>query len=139
MLCLTLARRRARRGRRARWSSACALVAALVAVVAGVVLAVWGSWLIGRRVRSWGYAERADDLLVTSGVLRRRLVVVPYGRMQLVDVTAGPVDRAFGITTVQLHTAAAATDATIPGLVPAEAARLRDRLAALGEARSAGL
>ncbi len=40
-------------------------------------------------------------------MLRRRLVIVPYGRMQLVDVTAGPVDRAFGITTVQLHTAAA--------------------------------
>ena len=59
--------------------------------------------------------------------------------MQLVDLTAGPVDRAFGITAVQLHMAAAATDARIPGLVPAEAARLRDRLAALGEARSAGL
>ena len=112
---------------------------AVLAVVVCVVLAVWGCWLIGRTVRSWGYAERSDDLLVMSGVLRRRLVVVPYGRMQLVDVTAGPVDRAFGITTVQLHTAAAATDATIPGLVPAEAARLRDRLAALGEARSAGL
>jgi uncharacterized protein len=123
------------------------LVAALTApawvvgviVLGAAVLAVWGSWLIGRRVRSWGYAERADDLLVTSGVLRRRLVIVPYGRMQLVDVTAGPIDRMFGITTVQLHTAAAATDATIPGLVPAEAARLRDRLAALGESRSAGL
>ena len=114
-------------------------VAAAGAVLAGVVLAVWGCWIVGRRVRSWGYAERADDLLVTSGVLRRRLVVVPYGRMQLVDVTAGPIDRAFGITTVQLHTAAAATDATIPGLVPDEAARLRDRLARLGESRSAGL
>jgi hypothetical protein len=40
---------------------------------------------------------------------------------------------------VQLHTAAAATDAQIPGLVPAEAARLRDRLAAHGESRAAGL
>ena len=112
---------------------------AAAAVVASFVLAVWGCWLIGRRVRSWGYAERADDLLVTSGLIHRRLVIVPYGRMQLVDVTAGPIDRMFGITTVQLHTAAAATDATIPGLVPEEAARLRDRLAALGEARSAGL
>lgn len=112
---------------------------ALLALVAGAVVLMWGSWLIGRRVRSWGYAERDDDLLVTSGLIRRRLVVVPYGRMQLVDVTAGPIDRAFGVTTVQLHTAAAATDATIPGLAPAEAARLRDRLAALGEARSAGL
>ncbi len=58
--------------------------------------------------------------------------------MQFVDVTAGPLDRRFGLATVQLHTAAAATDAQIPGLVPAEAARLRDRLAARGEAGAAG-
>ena len=105
----------------------------------GLVGLAWGWVVVGRSVRSWGYAERADDLLVTRGILRRQLVVVPYGRMQFVDVTAGPLDRRFGLATVQLHTAAAATDAQIPGLVPSEAARLRDRLAARGEARSAGL
>jgi membrane protein YdbS with pleckstrin-like domain len=110
----------------------------VVAVVALLLLA-WGWVVVGRTVRSWGYAERAQDVLVTSGVLRRQLVVVPYGRMQFVDVTAGPLDRKLGLATVQLHTAAAATDATIPGLVPAEAARLRDRLAARGEASAAGL
>lgn len=114
-----------------------------VAVVAVLLLAAlvlgWGWWVIGRSARAWGYAERADDLLVTRGILYRQLVVVPYGRMQFVDVSAGPLDRRFGLSTVQLHTAAAATDARIPGLVPAEAARLRDRLAARGEAHSAGL
>jgi membrane protein YdbS with pleckstrin-like domain len=110
-----------------------------VAVTVAVLLGTWGSWLIGRRVRAYGYAERADDLLVTSGILLRRLVIVPYGRMQLVDVVAGPLDRALGIATLQLHTAAATTDATIPGLRPEEAATLRDRLAARGEERSAGL
>jgi membrane protein YdbS with pleckstrin-like domain len=104
-----------------------------------VVAVIWMWWLIGRRVRSFGYAERADDLLVTSGIMFRRLVVVPYGRMQLVDITAGPLDRRLGVATVQLHTAAATTNATIPGLPPAEAAGLRDRLAARGEERSAGL
>ena len=112
---------------------------ALVAAAAAVVVLVWMWWLIGRRVRSFGYAERGDDLLVTSGILFRRLVIVPYGRMQLVDVKAGPIDRWLGITTVQLHTAAATTDASIPGLVPDDAAALRDRLARLGEERSAGL
>jgi uncharacterized protein len=107
--------------------------------LAGLIGVAWGWRIVGRAVRSWGYAERADDLLVTRGILNRQLVVVPYGRMQYVDVTAGPLDRKFGLSTVQLHTAAAATDARIPGLVPAEAARLRDRLAARGEATSAGL
>jgi membrane protein YdbS with pleckstrin-like domain len=69
----------------------------------------------------------------------RRLSVVPYGRMQFVDVTAGPIERLFKLSTIKLHTAAAASDARIPGLEPAEAARLRDQLASLGEAKAAGL
>jgi len=112
---------------------------AAAGLVVGLLALAWAWSVIGRTVRSWGYAERADDLLVTRGVLRRQLVVVPYGRMQFVDVAAGPLDRRFGLATVQLHTAAAATDASIPGLVPAEAARLRDRLAARGEATAAGI
>lgn len=107
--------------------------------LAGLALAAWAWVLIGRQVDAWGYAEREDDLLVRHGVLVRQLVVVPYGRMQYVDVQAGPVDRAFGIAQVQLHTASAHTDARIPGLPPEEAARLRDRLASRGEARLAGL
>ncbi|MDQ1586201.1 MAG: uncharacterized protein QOJ90_2979 [Actinomycetota bacterium] len=113
--------------------------AGLTVFLVGLVAVGWMWVIVGRAVRSWGYAERADDLLITRGILYRQLVVVPYGRMQFVDVTAGPLDRRFGLATVQLHTAAAATDAQIPGLVPAEAARLRDRLAARGEASSAGL
>jgi membrane protein YdbS with pleckstrin-like domain len=104
-----------------------------------VMCAAWCWRLLGRNWRSWRYAERADDLLISRGVLWREETVVPYGRMQLVEVTSGPVERRFGLATVQLHTAAAATDATIPGLDPAEAERLRDRLTELGEARSAGL
>ena len=115
-----------------RWINAVALVAVAASTV-------WAWWLVGRRVRSWGYAERSDDLLVTRGLLYRRLVVVPYGRMQLVDLNAGPIHRALGIMTVQLHTAAATTDASIPGLTPDIAAGLRDRLAQRGEQRSAGL
>ncbi|MET8246750.1 PH domain-containing protein [Streptomyces sp. NPDC005202] len=104
-----------------------------------LALMAWGWVLLGRNWRSWRYAERADDLLISRGVLWREETVVPYGRMQLVEVTSGPVERHFGLASVQLHTAAAATDATIPGLDPAEAERLRDRLTELGEARSAGL
>jgi membrane protein YdbS with pleckstrin-like domain len=136
-----------------------------VAVSAGVVAAVAGTvsgissgpstWIIvlacvaalgvvvdrfvQRRVRTWGYCEREDDLLVKRGVLFARLSVVPYGRMQFIDVTAGPIERSFGLATVRLHTAAAATDAKIPGLSQADAAELRDHLATLGESRAAGL
>jgi uncharacterized protein len=110
---------------------------AAMAVV--VVYAIWRAAVTVRAVRAWGYAERDQDLLVRHGLLVRRLSIVPYARMQFVDVTAGPLERAFGLATVQLHTAAAATDARVPGLPPAEAARLRDRLTALGEDRAEGL
>ncbi|WP_267594043.1 PH domain-containing protein [Carbonactinospora thermoautotrophica] len=112
---------------------------AAVVVLAGLALGGWGWWLIGRNYASWGYAEREDDLLITHGFMFRELVVVPYGRMQFVDVKAGPVERKFGIASVQLHTASPGTDARIPGIPPEEAARLRDRLTELGEARLAGL
>ena len=113
--------------------------AAVAALLAGVAATGTAAVSLRRRFLSWAYTERDEDLMVSRGVLVRRVTVVPYGRMQFLDVTAGPVERAFGLATVQLHTAAAATDARIPGLEAAEAARLRDRLAALGEARSAGL
>jgi membrane protein YdbS with pleckstrin-like domain len=108
-------------------------------MAAVVVLAVWRSIITVRAVKAWGYAERDNDLLVRHGLLIRRLSIVPYARMQFVDVTAGPLERAFQLATVQLHTAAAASDAQIPGLAPEEASRLRDRLTALGEDRAEGL
>ncbi|SCL15398.1 hypothetical protein GA0070616_0717 [Micromonospora nigra] len=109
------------------------------ALGATLLLAVWRAVTIVRAVHAWGYAEREDDLLVRHGLLIRRLSIVPYSRMQFVDVSAGPLERAFDLATVQLHTAAAASDARVPGLRPAEAARLRDRLTALGEDRAEGL
>lgn len=111
-----------------------------VVILACVVVATAAMWTVERgRYRAWGYAERDEDLVVRRGLLVRNVSVVPYGRMQFIDVAAGPVDRLFDLATVQLHTAAAASDARIPGLRLADAQRLRDRLAVMGEARATGL
>lgn len=110
--------------------------------IVGGILFVAGAaldWMLGRRVRAWAFTERAEDLIVRRGLMFRRISVVPYGRMQFVDVTAGPLERVFGLATVRLHTAAAASDARIPGLASEDAARLRDQLASLGESHLAGL
>ena len=104
-----------------------------------VVLAAVGWVQVGRNARWWAYAERDEDLYVRHGVMFRRLVVVPYGRMQYVDVQAGPLEQVFRIASVHLHTASPGTSARIPGLPAGEAARLRDRLTSLGEAQAAGL
>ncbi|WP_247827692.1 PH domain-containing protein [Arthrobacter antioxidans] len=104
-----------------------------------LVGAVWRGLLLPRQVAAIGYAERDDDLLVRQGVIFQRTMVVPYGRMQYVDVAVGPLERAFGICTLKLHTASPATNAEIPGLPADEGARLREQLSARGQARLAGL
>ncbi|GAB2820332.1 hypothetical protein GCM10022221_17810 [Actinocorallia aurea] len=101
-----------------------------VAVLLGFVLA----WVAAEQeFQAWGFLERKDDLVITSGVFGRRVVIVPYGRMQFVDVTSGPLEQVLGLATVRLHTAAATTDARIPGLPTAVADQLRDRLARRGD------
>jgi uncharacterized protein len=92
-----------------------------------------------RRVRSIGYRLRDDDLLFRRGLMFQRFVAVPYGRMQLVDINRGPLDRALGLAGLRLVTAAAASNVTVPGLPMAEAEQLRDRIVDLAETRRAGL
>ena len=131
---------------------------ALVPLVApGVVLTIfWYPWgliflgvgafiylivvaLIPRRVRNYGYQLRKDDLLFRKGIMFRRFVAVPYGRMQLVDITRGPLERGRGLATLKMVTAAIGTNVAIPGLPVEEAEELRDHLVQVAESRRAGL
>jgi membrane protein YdbS with pleckstrin-like domain len=114
-------------------------VACVVSILVVLVAGALSSWFVRNRFRAWRYQERHEDLLVARGVMVRRLSVVPYGRMQYVEVTSGPMERLFKLSTVKLHTAAAASDARIPGLEHDESARLRDRLTELGESQAAGM
>ena len=104
-----------------------------------LVIFIWRAILLPRQVRAIGYAERREDLLLRSGIFFQRTLVVPYGRMQYVDVGVGPLERMFGLCTLKLHTAAPGTNATIPGLPAPEGERLREHLSARGEAQLAGL
>jgi membrane protein YdbS with pleckstrin-like domain len=95
--------------------------------------------LTPRRVRSIGYLLRADDLLFRRGIMFQRFVAVPYGRMQLVDITRGPLARAFGLAELKFVTAAASSGVVIPGLTLETAEQLRDHLVTVAETRRAGL
>ncbi|MGB3414263.1 MAG: PH domain-containing protein [Microbacteriaceae bacterium] len=106
---------------------------------AGVIIFIWVLVLIPRRVRNYGYLLREDDLLFRRGIMFRRFVSVPYGRMQLVDITRGPLERSQKLATLKLVTAAASTGVMIPGLPIEEAEGLRDHLVAVAESRRAGL
>lgn len=103
------------------------------------VIMVWTLAILPRQARAIGYRLREDDLVFRRGILWQRFVAVPYGRMQLVDITHGPLDRAFGIAQLKFVTAAAATGVTIPGLPQATADTLRDHLVEVAESRRTGL
>src|SRR5690606_6520385 len=129
------------------------LIAAATFVVAAVLRMSW-AWIPGgilfalqlftmiilpRQARAIGYQLRADDIVFRKGILWQRIVAVPYGRMQLVDITHGPLDRAFGVAQLKMVTAAATTGVQIPGLSQAAAERLRDTLIEVAETRRTGL
>lgn len=102
----------------------------------------WTSWRVvraGRWVASWRWAERDGDLCIAHGLWNRQLTIVPFGRLQVVDVTAGPLLRWQRLADVQLVTASAHTNARIPGLDRADAAALRDRMIELSDAKGSGL
>ncbi len=107
---------------------------ALVVLIAAYIL-----WLVPRQVRNIGFAVTENEFLVRRGALIRRLSVVPYGRIQFAEVHEGPLDRQFGIASVQLHTASAGTDAQIDGLTAVQANELRAQLAARSTGQLSGL
>ena len=109
----------------------------IMSAVALIGLMVLG--FIPRRVRALGYALREDDIVFRRGVIFQRIVAVPYGRLQLVDVGRGPIARALGLSQLSLVTAAASSGVSMPGLPLATADQLRDHLIALAETRRAGL
>lgn len=114
------------------------LLGVAVAVVALVGLAV--DWTLAERRRARrGYLETDDEVVLTEGVLFRSMTVVPYGRLQYVDVEAGPLQRRLGIATLTVHTASPRTAAELPGLPVDEAARLRGVLTERVRERGAGV
>jgi membrane protein YdbS with pleckstrin-like domain len=110
-------------------------------IPAGVIAigSLWTLIITPRQARSYGYQLRRDDLVFRRGILWQRMVAVPYGRMQLIDITHGPLDRGFGIAQLKLVTAAATSGVTIPGLTQEAAERLRDTLIDVAETRRTGL
>ena len=69
-----------------------------------------------------------DRLLqVVRGWLFHVDTVVPLVRVQHIDVTRGPLEKAFGVATLVVHTAGTHNSiVTLPGLAPERAREIRD-------------
>lgn len=84
-----------------------------------------------RRYRSWSFGKEEDELAVRHGLMVRRLTIVPFGRVQHIDVAQGPIERALGLATLVLNTAGTRGAAVrLPGLLHEDAEALRDHIRA---------
>src|SRR5688572_6554277 len=84
-----------------------------------------------RRYQARGYQLGADRLRVVRGLLFRSDTVVPFGRVQHIDVHQGPLERGYGLATLVLHTAGTHNSSvTLPGLSHADAAAMREEIRA---------
>lgn len=95
------------------------------------VIALVGVFQIGnsgRVCRARQYAEAGDELLERHGLLSRSMTIVPYGRLQSVEVTQGPYERLLGLASVRMQTASLIGSPVVRGLEQADAQALADRL-----------
>ena len=84
-----------------------------------------------RRYQARGYQLGADRLRVVRGLLFRKDTVVPFGRVQHIDVQQGPIERGYGLATLVLHTAGTHNaSVTLPGLSHADAVAMREDIRA---------
>ena len=85
----------------------------------------------GKHYRAWGYRVEAEELHVSHGVWTMVRTVVPFSRVQHIDVAQGPIERHFRVSRLVLHTAGTAhSEVVLPGLTRATAEALRDQIRA---------
>ncbi len=82
-----------------------------------------------RRYTRLGYAMQPNLLQVVRGWLFHVDTIVPLVRVQHIDVTRGPLEKAFGTATLVLHTAGTHNSIVVlPGLAPDKATAIRDEI-----------
>lgn len=96
--------------------------------ITGGVLVVGLVWVV-LRYRAWVYQVRADALYLERGVTTHVRTLVPYVRIQHVDTSRSPLERALGLSTLVVYTAGSrGADVSIPGLTPEQAQDLQQRV-----------
>lgn len=103
-----------------RWQGALLVLVPLLTAIT-VLIAPPRIWL------RLGYRLAPNLLQVVRGWLFHTDTVVPFVRVQHIDVTRGPLDKAFGTASLVVHTAGTHNSiVTLPGLAPERASEIRE-------------
>lgn len=112
--------------------TAIATVVAVIVEVSVTIPLVIGLVLLGVeaatahvRWKRFTWQAQPEALELRHGIITRRASYVPYHRIQQIDLRQRPIQRALGLSTLILRTAAATTDAELPGVATADADALR--------------
>ena len=83
------------------------------------------------RYNARGYQISHDRLRVVRGIMWHSDTIVPFGRVQHIDVDQGPIERALSIATMTLHTAGSHNASVrLPGLGHELAIQMREEIRA---------
>ena len=101
-------------------------------IVPALLLYAYIAFVIpARRYRYWGYDMGTDRLRIVRGYMYHRDVVVPFGRIQHIDVDQGPIQRRYDLATLTVHTAGNQNSTvSLPGLLHADALEMRETIRA---------
>ena len=103
----------------------------IVWLPAAFMIAYLVIYLPMRRYATRGYSLAEERLRVVRGVLFHSDTVVPFGRVQHIDVDQGPLERAFHLATLTVHTAGSHNaSVSLPGLAHDDAMAMREAIRA---------
>jgi uncharacterized protein len=89
------------------------------------------TFLPHRRYVNRGYHMGADRIRIVRGYLFYSDTIVPFGRIQHIDLDQGPIQRRYDLATLTVHTAGNHNSTvSLPGLLHEDAAAMREGIRA---------
>jgi membrane protein YdbS with pleckstrin-like domain len=101
-------------------------------IIPVLIAAIYIAWIVpARKYRHWGYHMAADRLRIVRGFMFYSDTIVPFGRIQHIDVDQGPIQRPYNLATLQVHTAGNHNSTVaLPGLTHETALAMREAIRA---------
>lgn len=101
-----------------------------------LMLGIFGGWtllyvlnlILGiKGVAIKGFAIRERDIVYRTGLIWRKMITIPFNRVQHCEINQGPIEKALDLARLKIFTAGgASSDLSIPGLLPDQAQRLKE-------------
>jgi len=101
-------------------------IARLIIATILILMFVWYFAMSRRVFNARSYAVRQKDILYTSGLIFRSTTIIPFNRIQHIEIVSGPIDRMFHLASLKIFTAGGTqSDLSISGLLNSDASKIK--------------